>query len=326
MKVFNFDPADYRAEYERQGWIHIRGGIPPEFLESAREFSRKSRESTRLEGYAIKGKKEQSLFEFPAAADFPGELFDVLAELCGLARETITLSERHIQAYEPNAAPEPAAHKDRFSSQVSVGFSIDIPAASKLVLYPYDYREVNPFNSSGAYYRSLPDDRKPEVVLKSATEVVIDDEPGDLVAFPGSTTWHLRRNAASSINLYCKFNDFGSDPLGEDPRTDALRSRTLQLLDGTDEIASLVPVKANRLDLLSRAYTRTRDEALLATVWGDDPLTLTLTELEYNVLESVDGRMSIEALASGAGNGAAVASVEDAVRRLARAGAVELLG
>jgi len=52
--------------------------------------------------------------------DYPGELFDTVAEVAGLNRDTIALSERHIQAYERNAAPEPPAHKDRFPSQISV--------------------------------------------------------------------------------------------------------------------------------------------------------------------------------------------------------------
>src|SRR5215213_3510840 len=136
MRIFAFDPADYRRRFADDGYVHIKGGMDPEFLEAARAFSRRSLEVTKLDQFAIKGKKEQSLFDFPEETAFPDEIFDVVAEVCGLQRDTMALSERHIQAYEPHADPNPQAHKDRFPSQVSVGFSIDIPRGSQLVLYP----------------------------------------------------------------------------------------------------------------------------------------------------------------------------------------------
>ena len=41
-----------------------------------------------LGSFAIKGKKEQSLFEFPEGMDYTNELFDVVAHVCELdARE-----------------------------------------------------------------------------------------------------------------------------------------------------------------------------------------------------------------------------------------------
>ncbi len=124
----------------------------------------------------------------------------------------MTLSERHIQAYEANANPEPQAHKDRFPSQVSVGFSVEIPSESRLVLYPYDHRELNPFNAAAALVRSLQPDQLPGVILRDAREVELADRAGDVVMFPGSTTWHLRRQSAGAVNLYVKMNDFDCDP------------------------------------------------------------------------------------------------------------------
>src|SRR5256714_13121631 len=97
--------------------------------------------SHKLDDFAIKGKKEQSLYDFPDEVDV-GELYDVVCATCGLDRANVTLSERHIQIYDANAAPEPPAHKDRFPSQGSMGFSISIPATSKLVLYPYSHRQA----------------------------------------------------------------------------------------------------------------------------------------------------------------------------------------
>ena len=149
----------------------------------------------------------------------------------------MTLSERHINGYDSAADPEPAPHKDRYASQISVGLSIDIPAGSQLVIYPYDHLELNPFNTAADLYDSLPAHEKPEVVVRSAREVVIDDRPGDVVVFHGNCTWHLRRNSADSYNLYFKFNDFDCDPLGEDPATPARREATLAAL-GSAESAS----------------------------------------------------------------------------------------
>ena len=323
MKIFAFDPADYREQYEREGWVHIKNGIHPEFLEVLREKTREHLEQSKLDAFAIKGKKEQALFEFPDFVDYPGELFDVVSELCGLERPTMTLSERHIQAYEPNAAPEPAAHKDRFASQVSLGFSIDIPAESKLVLYPYDYREINPFNSSAALYNTLQPDQRPEVILKSAREVVLDDEDGDIVAFPGSTTWHLRRNAANAVNLYCKFNDFHCDPLGEDPNTPVLRSRTLELLQqGDGELDRHVVVHARRLDLVTRHYTRQWQEALQANLYGEEPFAL--TEIQYRALQRVNGGRPLGELVDEVADGDRAAAQAE-LRRLAELGALDLL-
>lgn len=218
MQVFDFDPREYADTYRSQEWVHIREGITEEFHRMLLEYAREELGDHMLEDFAIKGKKEQSLFEFPEDVDYPGELFDVVATVCGLNREGMTLSERHIQCYEPNAAPEPQPHKDRFPSQVSVGLSIDIPEDSTLVLYPYDDRGINAFNRAADFTASLQPHELPEVVLKDARPVELKDRARDVVMFAGSTTWHLRRHAARSLNLYLKFNDFGCDPLGEDPR------------------------------------------------------------------------------------------------------------
>lgn len=315
MKVFAFDPADYREQFLAQEWIHIKNGIDPEFLEVLRRYARESLEASRLQGFGIKGKKEQSLFEFPAGVDYPGELFDVVAELCGLDRVGMTLSERHIQDYDDDADPNPLPHKDRFASQISLGFSIDIPAASKLVLYPFEHREINAFNSSHALRASLRPDELPEEVMRTAREIVLDDEPGDIVAFYGSTTWHLRRHAAGAVNLYCKFNDFGCDPLGEDPTTAERRSHTLDALaNGNGHLAQLTPVISRQFDLVTRHYTRDWQEVLQASVWNGD--SFGITERQYELLQTIDGTRKLSELGPDA---------EADLRLLAQHGAVDLV-
>ncbi len=90
-----------------------------------------------------------------------------------------------------------------------MGLAVSIPDVSSLVLYPDQYREPNP--NDKAMYLAKP----------SEGGVEIFDNDRDVVIFGGSTTWHLRRRAARAVNLYFKFNDFGHDPLREDPRVTA---------------------------------------------------------------------------------------------------------
>lgn len=327
MRVFAFDPADYRDTYAEQGWVHIKNGIDPEFFRELRDFSERSLAATKLDQHAIKGKKEQSLYDFPPEVDFPDEAFDVVAAVCGLRRETMTLSERHIQAYEANADPNPRAHKDRFPSQVSVGLSVAVPSESRLVLYPYDHREVNPFNASAALGRHLQADEQPEVVLPHAREVAIADEAGDVVMFPGSTTWHLRRNSARSVNLYLKMNDFDSDPLGEDPSTPLRRERTLALLDGRgDGLADRVPARSRRLDFVSRQYTvHEWHESLAVALYGEEPFGVTPAQLD--LLRQADGQRTLGSLVGevAGAEGRSPESVQADALTLVERGALDLI-
>lgn len=325
MKIFAFDPAAHAPAFRDEGWVHIPGGVTEEFHGLLVEYAEKELTDHLLDGFAIKGKKEQALFEFPSTGvDYPDELFDAVAELCGLERATMTLSERHIQAYEPDAAPEPAAHKDRFPSQVSVGLSIAIPEESRLVLYPYDHLELNRFNTSAGLRQSLQPDQLPEVVLRDAREVEIDDRDRDVVAFHGSTTWHLRRRAARSINLYLKFNDFGADPLGEDPRTPQLRATTLAALQRADaELDPLVPTLSRRMDVVSRSYTRTGEEILQAKVFGEDAFGL--TAVQYHALQALDGAQPLSSIARAVANGTDPERARTEILRLAERGAVDLV-
>ena len=324
MKIFNFDPADYADQYARTGWVHIPGGIDPEFLAHLKDFTARRFAEQHVEGKAIGGAKEQALFEFPAETDFPGELFDSIAALCGLDREGMTLSERHIKAYDPDVPPEQTAHKDRYASQVSVGLSIDIPAESRLVLYPHDEVWENPHNVSAALLEDLPPEKHPDTVLEGAREVEIDDTGGDLVAFRGSAIWHFRRRAASAVNLYLKMNDFGCDPLGEDPSTPARREATLAALDGggNGSIESLVPVPARRLDAIERRYLREEwSERLEARVWESPPVPL--ADEDLRLLRELDGTAAMSEL--GGRLGLAPDALAERVRALAADEVIDLI-
>jgi hypothetical protein len=276
-----------------------------------------------VSGKAIGGQKDQALLEFPSGIDLRADIYDVIASLTGLDPAGMTLSERHIKAYNPDADPEPIAHKDRFSSQISLGISIDVPAGSSLVLYPYDHRGDNPFNVSKALLASLAEDEHPAVALRDAREVAIADRPGDVIVFPGRSMWHKRRNPANTTNLYLKFNDFGSDPLGEDPVTEDLRRRTMSLLADDAPLETLVPVPGRRLDTVTRQYTREWGELLQANVWEHDPLTL--SEAEFELLRRADGHHRLDELAPGLPGANGREALDRWVRHLAENEAIELV-
>ncbi len=324
MKVFDFDARNYADAYRKNGYAHIRKGLTPEFHASLLAYAERELESHKLDAFAIRGKKEQALFDFPEEVDI-GELYDVVCATCGLNRANVTLSERHIQIYDPDAAPEPPAHKDRYPSQVAVGFSIRIPAGSQLVLYPYSHREINPFNTSVGLRRHLQPHEYPETILKGAHELTIDDADGDVVMFPGSSTWHLRRRAANALNLYLKFNDFGCDPLGEDPFTQVRRASTQAALKaGGDALLELVPVHSRRLDSVSRTATRDRwREVLEARVFGEEPIGL--TELQHQALISLDNSETIGSLAARVANGITWSDAVQQIALLAELGAIDLV-
>jgi len=321
MRIFDFDPADHREEYAERGYLHIRGGITGEFLEHLRGFVAERFGEQEVEGKSIGGRKSQAIYEAGPEIDFPGELFDVVAATCGLERQTMTLSERHIKAYDDDAPEEVPAHKDRFASQVSMGLSIEVPAGSRLVLYPEVDVGVNPFNVSAALRESLEPGRLPENLLPGAPETELYDEPGDVMMFPGNALWHFRRRQANATLLYLKLNDFGSDPLGEDPSTPVRRSETLALNGGGAGIEGLVPVLSRRLDTLTREYTREPGlEILRAHVWEEAPIPL--EPGDFRLLEAVDGRTPLGRLAVSL---AADGDVGARVRRLAEKGALDLL-
>ncbi len=327
MPIFEFDIEAAREQYERQGWVHISDGMHSDFLAELRESVQDYLDTSKLDAFAIKGKKEQALYTFPDSVDFPGELFDVVAAVCGLNRPTMTLSERHIQAYEASAKPEPQAHKDRFPSQVSLGFSVEIPSKSRLVLYPYDSRELNPFNAAAALVRSLQPDQLPEVVLAGAREVEIEDRPGDVVMFPGSSTWHLRRRSAGAVNLYVKMNDFDCDPLGEDPSTAGSREHTLAFL-GSGHQSSLgeQTVKlSRRFDSIDRRVMRGGwGEVLQASLYGE--LAFGINEVQLSLLQAAtDPKQASTLIAEVSGNGIRHDDAERGLRWLLERGGLDIV-
>src|SRR5690242_16764720 len=137
--MFAFDPQRYRSAFATEGYAHISGGLTTAFLALLAKQVEDYLKGELIKNFDI-GAKQQALYQFPPGQDYHGQLLDMVSVVCGLDRRQLVLSERHIKAYDATAAAFPLPHKDRFASEVSVGFSVRVPPGSSLVLYPYDER------------------------------------------------------------------------------------------------------------------------------------------------------------------------------------------
>jgi hypothetical protein len=297
MDVFGFDPAKYREEFVVRGWVHVPGGADEGFLELLREECLSSAkaspghlEKDALHGTGIRGAKNQYLYEPPSGVDLRSELQRLATGMCGLDGRGFAVSERHIKWYDADAEPEPSAHKDRLSSQISIGIAIEVPAGSTLVLYPSTDVGVNPFLTADLK-DSLAAREQPDVILRDAPFVEIEDRPGDVVIFPGSAWWHRRRRSAGTINLYLKCNDFDCDPLGEDPLSVVRALQTVEQLDlgDADLLGAVVPVPARRLEWVGVLRGRDGVDRAFAKLWDRAPVRLNSTE--HALLQALDTRL-----------------------------------
>jgi hypothetical protein len=323
VTIFDFSWRDHCDRFASEGWVHVTGGVAPAFLDTVRCFIDRAIGSPSLSGPLIRGPKDQLLFEFPESIDLGGDLFDVVAPLTGLRRATMTLAERHIKMYAHDADPEPMPHKDRLSSQIALGISVEVPAGSHVVLYPHDERDVNPYYVSTGLRESLEPEALPEVTLRDAAKVEVHDAPGDVIVFRGSSIWHLRRRSAGTVILYLKMNDFDSDPLGEDPSTATRREETARALCANGEyFAASVVVLARRFDSVQHNHGRGGLELRAAVVAGEPPVPL--SDAEAAVLRAVDGHTPCAVLTTRT-EGFDAGAAQQAIRRLAARGVLDLL-
>ena len=323
--LFQFDPAKYAAHFASEGYVHIPGGVTQAFYDKMVKQVEHNMATKVAKEFAI-GDKQQSVYEFPDDGnDYATELCEAVAGVTGLKPQDLVMSERHVKAYEANAAPEPNAHKDRFASQISVGLSVHVKEGSTLVLYPYDELDVNPFNTSVQLRASLSPDRYPEPVLKRGRRIEIKDAARDVIMFRGHKIWHLRANPANTTMLYFKLNAFNCDPLGEDRRTGELRAGTEKAVGmGDEQLAKMVPLVGRRVDYVHKMYNRDWREVTGVVLWGEKHFTIDDDELK--LLRSIDGHKSVGALTAAMnGSGGASAALEK-VRRLARRGVIDLVG
>ena len=139
-----------------------------------------------------------------------------------------------------------------------------------------------------------------------------------------SPIWHLRRSCASTVIVYFKCNDFGSDPLGEDPRTSAHRELTVTLRASDDAFLDAVPRLSATFESVTREYGRDFSlEWLNLNLW-DQP-SFMISDLEFELLKRTAPRRSVrELVAEVASEPESHRSALDALRRLCERGALDL--
>lgn len=322
-KMFEFDPSKYTDAFAREGYVHIKQGVTPGFYEKVVKQVEENLRTKTMKEFAI-GDKQQAMYEFPEGGNYPDEVCDAVARVVGIDARTMVLSERHIKAYEATAASEPLAHKDRYASEYSVGLSVHVREGSTLVLYPYDEREVNPFNTSQQLRSSLSQDRWPEPALKKARRVEIHDSARDVIIFRGHSMWHLRANPALTTMLYLKMNSFHCDPLGEDRLSDGFRKQTLATVELPDAQLENALVKiGRRVDHFHRFYNRDWKELLGVILWGEKHFTL--DDDEWRMLHAIDGKRPVRNLCAAASENTPYAEKLAKIRRIAKRGVIDLI-
>jgi hypothetical protein len=321
-RMFTFDPSRYAAEFAAKEYVHIRGGLAAEFFAAARAQVEKNLQTALMPKFAI-GDKQQAMYEFPDQA-YLREFLEGVGGICGLDPARLVISERHIKSYEADAAPYPLAHKDRYATQVAVGFSICVPQGSTLVIYPGAQRDLNPFNSSTELRKSLRPEWLPETTLKAAQRVEIQDAPGDVVMFRGNSIWHLRERPAGTAMLYFKLNAFHSDPMGEDPRTAGCQARTNQQAAAPDDqLRQAVPILGRKVDCIVRRCNRHWQETIGVVLYGEPHFTI--DEQELALLKALDGKRTVRAAIEVLIGGSDDRVLLKKIRLLAQRGIVDLL-
>ncbi len=328
-KVFDFDPMSYVAEFRAKGYVHIKDGVTPEFIEmaKARLEEYQGDRSQFLSEWEFKNKKQQYLFEFPENNRLLRGAMDTVATVTDMAPDRVTTSERHIKVYAPKAHPNPPAHKDRFASKIAVGIPLFMPAESAVVLYPDQSREVNGFDSSEDWRNSFATPDLPENVLKNVEPTKLYVDVGDVVLFLGSAIYHERINGANAVLLYLKFNDMRLDPLAEDPFIATQRQASLaNLARMTDrDLLDCAAEVSPRLVRVSRHYTRNDwREVLMGQVAGEK--SFQLSESDLALLNRIRNGQKVRELLADAGIPDANApEFLQAIRRLGERGGIDIL-
>jgi hypothetical protein len=321
-KMFDFDADNYVDTFAQHGYVHIPEGLPEDFHARLVKFVEDSFDEKHLKDFA-RGDKQQAMYEFLEPQHYD-ELRETVAAICRIDVNSLTLSERHIKEYESGADPYPLAHKDRFGSEIAVGFSIRVPEGSTLVIYPEHDVSVNPFNSTAELRSSFSPHALPDGRLKDAPRVEIQDRPRDVQIFRGNAMWHLREHGAGTTVLYLKLNTYNCDTLGEDPHSSEMRQQTLSMADSSPSSwTASIPVIARRVDYIHRRYNRDWSELFGAVIYGQPHATV--TETEFEALRSMDGHRTVAEISRQMGQSAEGGDVGEAIRQLALRGIVDLL-
>lgn len=313
-KPFTYDESAARQDYDDNGWFIASNGVADTLMQTLTDqvATMLGDDATELGEWRYPDKKSQFLLDLPD--EQLREICDAVANSTGLDPATTVISERHLKVYSATAPAMPPAHKDRSASAVTVGIGIDIPADSRLVLWPTVDDTYNPYPTAAEWRQTRHDHELPERITDGIAPIEIDMRRGDVVMFRGARIYHERALPANTAVLYLKFNDFGLDPLGEDPSTVAAEQRTADVLaaginDDTSIKCSarLVGIRTDELfpELATVTYARTIE----------DERAVRLEDDEAAILRD---------LRSGASTVDAVGASTELAERLARLGLVTL--
>ena len=324
QKIFQFDPSKFAADFARDGYVHIKGGVTPWFHGEVVKQVEESLVNRSMKEYAI-GDKKQAMYEFPegGGGNFEDEVCMMVSKVVGEKFEDMVFSERHVKAYDAAASATPLAHKDRYASQYSVGLSVHVKPGSTLVIYPEQETDINPFNTSVQMRSSLSPDRMPEAALSKARKVEIKDAAGDLIVFRGHAMWHLRANPALTTMLYFKMNAYHCDPLGEDRHSQTFRDNTIANAESGDEkLAGLIPRIGRRVDHFHKFYNRDWREIPGVVLFNEKHFSL--DQDEFKMVQAMDGKKDVAAIVR-ASETTDFAAGLGKIRRMARRGVIDLI-
>lgn len=311
VEPFLFDVASVRARFEADGWFIAEGACNPVLLDDIESQLRTfvDEGAGELADWRVHGKKAQALWDLPAGLDVEA-LCAAIAEVTGLDPKRTVIAERHLKVYSASAPERPPAHKDRSASTVTVGIAVDVPAQSRLVLWPSADRVHNPFPTSEEWRGSLDPQDLPERVLDGVAPVELRMGRGDVVAFRGAEIYHERHQPAGAALLYLKFNDVGLDPLGEDPRTPLLEERSRELSAEGLPASGVLEVSPRVVGLRSEEYFPSGPVRVFARLLGRSP-GVPLSEADVALVRTSHGDrgLAVAALAP-----AEIAAAERLVR------------
>jgi len=138
-----------------------------------------------------------------------------------------------------------------------------------------------------------------------------------------SAMWHLREHGAGTTVLYLKMNTHNCDTLGEDPRTEAVRQRTLTLLTSAPAaFKQAMPVLARKVDYVQVRYDREWEEMFGVVMYGKPHVTL--TDAEFQALRHMDGQRTVSEIAAKLETSRVADGSQQVIRDLAERGIVDL--
>lgn len=208
--VYKVDLESHKDALARDGYVLLKGVLSESFLDYLTRFYGECNAGVHEEfsKWRVPGKKQQYVFEFPSE-DAAEQFRSGIAKLTGMAKERITISERHLKHYDEHAAEYPAPHKDRCASGISVGIPVHLGQGTSVCVFPSLDRSENTQEKAVFVEAANPEE------LYATKGVRLCEEVGDVIVFEGSSMFHERSKPRGTAVLYIKLNDWGADPLGE---------------------------------------------------------------------------------------------------------------